>query len=106
MYIKSLIEYFVQSNSLVINFALIKSLNRTNSIMKRIISSALIFISVCAYSQSQNPEKFFSKQELMTIGSYYYSEQWPQEHWAGDIKKMAEVGFELTHFGEFAWIFI
>ncbi len=55
---------------------------------------------------AQNPERFFPKKELMTIGSYYYPEHWPREHWAKDIKKMAEVGFEFTHFGEFAWTFI
>ena len=42
----------------------------------------------------------------LTIGSYYYPEHWPKEYWAKDLKKMAEVGFEFTHYGEFAWSFI
>lgn len=42
----------------------------------------------------------------MTIGTYYYPEHWPKEYWAKDIKKMAEVGFEFIHLGEFAWAFI
>ena len=42
----------------------------------------------------------------MTVGSYYYPEQWPRSQWERDLKKMAEVGFEFTHFGEFAWSFI
>ena len=42
----------------------------------------------------------------MSIGSYYYPEQWPHENRARDIKKMAEVGFQFTHYGEFAWTFI
>lgn len=39
----------------------------------------------------------------MLVGSYYYPEQWPEEDWERDIKKMSELGFEFTHFGEFAW---
>ena len=26
----------------------------------------------------------FKQNELMTIGSYYYPEQWPRENWARD----------------------
>jgi len=39
----------------------------------------------------------------MEIGSYYYPEQWPEEEWERDIKNMSDLGFEFTHFGEFAW---
>lgn len=74
--------------------------------MKRVLLSALISISLYSYSQVKNPEKFFPKEQLMTIGSYYYPEQWPRAQWEKDIKKMAGVGFEFTHFGEFAWAFI
>jgi len=56
--------------------------------------------------KAQNPERFFPKNELMTIGSYYYPEQWPRSQWERDIKKLAETGFEFTHFGEFAWGYI
>lgn len=55
---------------------------------------------------AQSADKYFPKGDLMTVGSYYYPEQWPRENWAHDIKKMADVGFEFTHFGEFAWTFI
>jgi beta-galactosidase len=64
---------------------------------------------LCGYaftSLAQSPERFFPKQDLMTIGSYYYPEQWPKGNWERDIKKMAELGFDFTHFGEFAWAFI
>jgi beta-galactosidase len=57
-------------------------------------------------ARAQSADKFFPKKDLMTIGSYYYPEQWPHEYWARDIKKMAEVGFDFTHYGEFAWAFI
>ncbi len=39
----------------------------------------------------------------MPIGAYYYPEHWPEDQWERDIKKMAELGFAFTHFGEFAW---
>ena len=57
-------------------------------------------------TNAQNPARFFNKTHLMTIGSYYYPEHWPKQYWAKDLKKMAEVGFEFTHYGEFAWSFI
>lgn len=67
--------------------------------------TALVFIGVRTVN-AQNPERFFSKSDLMTVGSYYYPEQWPRSQWERDIKKMAETGFEFTHFGEFAWGYI
>ena len=51
-------------------------------------------------------QRFFPKADLMRIGVYYYPEQWPESEWARDLGKMAEMGFEFTHFGEFAWAFL
>jgi beta-galactosidase len=48
-------------------------------------------------------QRFFPKADLMKIGVYYYPEQWPESQWARDFAKMAEMGFEFTHFAEFAW---
>lgn len=39
----------------------------------------------------------------MPVGVYYYPEQWPKEQWERDVKKIASMGFEFTHIGEFAW---
>jgi beta-galactosidase len=67
------------------------------------LATLLLFsVGMC---QAQTKD-FFKKSDLMPIGSYYYPEQWPHEYWARDLKKMAEVGFDFTHFGEFAWAFI
>lgn len=52
---------------------------------------------------SADAQRFFPKADLMKIGVYYYPEQWPESQWARDLGKMAEMGFEFTHFGEFAW---
>lgn len=68
----------------------------------------LVMTLLFGYAQAQvkDPASFFNRKDLMTIGTYYYTEQWPSEQWPDDIKKMAEIGFEFTHFGEFAWAFI
>ena len=40
----------------------------------------------------------------MTLtGVYYYPEHWNESQWERDFKKMHELGFEFTHFAEFAW---
>ncbi|GGH71443.1 beta-galactosidase [Filimonas zeae] len=65
-----------------------------------------LLAAVALPATAQNPDRFFNPNDLMTIGSYYYPEQWPRAYWERDLKKMGEVGFEFTHFGEFAWSFI
>lgn len=64
---------------------------------------SIIFFICMQCTVAQNPEGFFNQKDLMLVGSYYYPEQWPESNWERDIKKMAELGFEFTHFGEFAW---
>ena len=77
--------------------------------LRTLTRAALPLLSLWLISgtaSAQSADKFFPKSDLMPIGSYYYPEQWPHQYWARDIKKMAEVGFDFTHFGEFAWAFI
>jgi beta-galactosidase len=80
------------------------SLKKCNLILQSTLLSTLLSVSI--QGNTQTSEKFFPKKDLMTIGSYYYPEQWPRQYWERDIKKMAEVGFDFTHYGEFAWAFI
>ena len=68
---------------------------------KALITTAVLFLS--SESKGQSSNKFFNNKDLMQVGSYYYPEQWPESNWERDIKKMSELGFEFTHFGEFAW---
>lgn len=72
------------------------------SIKHKIVLSILLLFGIQT-TFSQEAEKFFNKKDLMLVGSYYYPEQWPESNWERDIQKMAELGFEFTHFGEFAW---
>ncbi|MEO6456588.1 MAG: beta-galactosidase [Ginsengibacter sp.] len=84
--------------------AIFKCCNRL--IVKNILFIILVMKCISSDVLAQSADRFFKKADLMPIGSYYYPEQWPHEYWARDIKKMAEVGFDFTHFGEFAWAFI
>lgn len=74
-----------------------------SSLIKNNKTVTILLLLLAQASFSQNPEAFFNKKDLMLVGSYYYPEQWPESNWERDIKKMSELGFEFTHFGEFAW---
>lgn len=70
--------------------------------MRRILLSLLGLAYVyCGFSRE--PQSFFPAADLIVPGSYYYPEQWPEEQWDRDLERMASLGFEFTHFGEFAW---
>lgn len=70
--------------------------------MRRIAICLLLTSSaLCCFARE--PQSFFRDEELILSGSYYYPEQWPEEQWDRDLKRMAELGFAFTHFGEFAW---
>ena len=48
-------------------------------------------------------QNYFPKEDLMSVGVYYYPEHWPEEQWERDIKNIANHGFEFIHMAEFAW---
>lgn len=58
---------------------------------------------LCIQSIAQKAEIFFSAKDLTTVGIYYYPEHWDSTQWERDFQNMAKLGFEFTHFGEFAW---
>ncbi|TPW27236.1 beta-galactosidase [Martelella alba] len=37
------------------------------------------------------------------LGTCYYPEHWPESMWAGDARKMREMGIEVVRIAEFAW---
>ncbi len=80
----------------------VSQLFRSRFIKNKIAAMTLCIIGAQA-SFAQSAERFFDKKDLMLVGSYYYPEQWPESNWERDIKKMGDLGFEFTHFGEFAW---
>ncbi len=38
-----------------------------------------------------------------TLGTCYYPEHWPEDQWAKDAARMAEIGLTWVRIGEFAW---
>lgn len=40
---------------------------------------------------------------MMKLGCCYYPEHWPEDIWAEDAKRMAEMGLSQVRIGEFAW---
>jgi len=72
-----------------------------------IFSALVLAMTVLSPGQTtpNDARRFFPPADLMKIGVYYYPEHWPESEWARDFAKMAELGFEFTHFGEFAWAF-
>ncbi|RPE71365.1 beta-galactosidase [Pacificibacter maritimus] len=38
-----------------------------------------------------------------TLGTCYYPEHWPEDTWANDAKRMAELGLTWVRIGEFSW---
>jgi len=62
-----------------------------------------IIVSFIFVFTSTAQNNFFAKDALTTVGAYYYPEHWDESQWDRDFKKMAEMGFEFTHFAEFAW---
>jgi beta-galactosidase len=70
------------------------------------LAFSLIALGRASLLPAQDAQRFFPKADLMKIGVYYYPEQWPESQWDRDFHKMAELGFEFTHFAEFAWGFL
>lgn len=69
--------------------------------MKYLLVSILVTVSFLL--KAQHTTQFFDSKKLMETGTYYYPEQWPENEWERDIKNISDLGFEFTHYGEFAW---
>ena len=79
---------------------------RVSKLVVPFLLAALSFATPLPQPSSPDAQRFFPKADLMRIGVYYYPEQWPESQWERDLGKMAGLGFEFTHFGEFAWAFL
>jgi len=74
--------------------------------MQKYLLILLLLFTQVIYGLTQNPNRFFPEEKLMTIGTFYFPEHWPKNQWDRDFAKMAEMGFEYVHMGEFSWIFL
>lgn len=69
----------------------------------RKINLTLFFFFMAFLAIAQKWNASFPKNQLITTGVYYYPEHWDSTQWDRDLKNMAAMGFEFTHFAEFAW---
>ena len=70
--------------------------------MKQILL-LLTVVSIFYNKVSAQTTTWFDDSDLCLTGVYYYPEHWDESQWERDFKKMSELGFEFTHFAEFAW---
>lgn len=66
----------------------------------------LVVLALLASLTMHAHGRYFEPEELTAVGAYYYPEHWDESQWERDIKKMAGMGFEFIHLGEFAWAFL
>ena len=83
-------------------------MRKRRSIVDRLLPAAgvLLLAGLAVPSprvEAQSFEKFFPARDLTTVGVYYYPEHWDPGQWERDFRNMAAMGFEFTHFAEFAW---
>jgi len=69
----------------------------------RKLTILLLFIAFAFTVNAQKSPNYFPGDQLITTGVYYYPEHWDPAQWDRDFKNMAAMGFEFTHFAEFAW---
>jgi beta-galactosidase len=69
--------------------------------MKKTILLFLLALSLPVWSNQ--PSSWFNAKDLTLTGTYYYPEHWNESEWERDFKQMHQLGFEFTHFAEFAW---
>ena len=72
--------------------------------MKNKIYISLLFVLLTIVVKAQDSHRFFPKENLMSMGIYYYPEHWNKNEWERDISNISKIGFEFIHIAEFAWI--
>ncbi len=72
--------------------------------MKKQFSLLILFALLTVVIRAQSGLQFFPKEDLMSLGIYYYPEHWDKSEWERDIKNIADIGFEFIHIAEFAWV--
>ncbi len=69
----------------------------------KILMLACAGMLLLSSAAAKEKKTHFPKKDLTLVGAYYYPEHWDESQWDRDLKKMADMGFEFTHFAEFAW---
>ncbi|MCH7226028.1 beta-galactosidase [Haloferula sp. A504] len=71
--------------------------------MRSAILLGLLLAAVWSPRGGFADEARFFPEKGTHFGVYYYPEHWPEEQWERDIRRVAELGFDFIHYGEFAW---
>lgn len=80
----------------------IRGIKRIQLAMKRTLIITFI-CGLCYLVNGQDAQRFFPSKQLISTGVYYYPEHWDSTQWDRDLKSIADMGFEFTHYAEFAW---
>lgn len=62
-----------------------------------------ILLLILTFTGSYGRQILERSRSEMPFGVYYYPEQWDSSQWERDLTNIADLGFEFTHFAEFAW---
>jgi beta-galactosidase len=69
------------------------------------VTALLSILLIAATAWAQHPD-WFPKNQMVTVGVYYYPEAWPESQWSRDMTNIRKLGMEFVHMGEFAWYFM
>jgi beta-galactosidase len=69
--------------------------------VKRVLFSALASALVAAGAATSQPEP--DRYRRFIFGVDYYPEQWPEEYWERDARRMKDCGVNVVRMAEFAW---
>ena len=70
------------------------------------LMAAVAITAVSPSAQRPRGSALLGQTPSMSVGLFYYPEQWPRSQWKRDIENIANLGFDFTHYAEFAWAFL
>jgi len=84
---------------------------RVRRVAARFVPLALVALlatgaRVSAQAPSLQGAARLAQPEAMSMGVFYYPEQWPRAQWERDMMGMKRLGFDFTHMAEFSWTYL
>ncbi|MFN8669901.1 MAG: beta-galactosidase [Gemmatimonadaceae bacterium] len=71
-----------------------------------LVASLLLGARLDAQASASQGAALLGQREAMSIGVFYYPEQWPRAQWERDMQGMKRLGFDFTHMAEFSWTYL